>query len=463
MGCFCHKSLLSLGALLPSLDISASLALPGMGIPLGLSAYLNAAALPAEPWMPDPGWLTLPLPQLKLSMQAVATISAMASLRAQVLAQFGIDLLIPGQAMAMARIVATLNARMSLMANINPLAWLELARLNAAIDQVNLALSLGLLLPSPSMMLSLTVPGGIIPMPRWTSFTRAAEGAVPDDRRHRARLHRQPVGNLHGALRRGAAHHGPAVAPRARSPRDRWRGLTAALSAVASLQASLGISPLMLGFPAIQLRVQAEARRPEMPMLSAHFGISASPAQLPRAATVAAAPAPRHPQRARDQQRGGQPGDAGAGDGLAELAGAVTDPRGFQIGLPVCALALQLQASGSRSAPCCRRPAAQAATPRETRQRPPRPPEQSLLRRGEHVAAPLPRPRQSVQYGLAAEGLTDRKKPVLHFALKLPKSPSLQIPEGLCASVLKWDGRAALGHHPSHRTKYSPKLRASTG
>src|SRR5208283_4771592 len=142
MGCICHKSLGSLS--LPSLDISASLALPGANVALGLSAYLNAAGLPAAPWQPDPAWLSLPLPQLQLSMQAVATISAMASLRAQVLAQFGIDLLIPGQAMAMARIVATMNARLSLMANINPLAWLELARLNAAIDQVTLALSAGL-------------------------------------------------------------------------------------------------------------------------------------------------------------------------------------------------------------------------------------------------------------------------------------------------------------------------------
>src|SRR5208282_4292260 len=98
--------------------ISASVVLPGMDIPLALSAYLNAAGLPAEPWLPEPSWLSLPLPQQQLSLQAVATISAMAALRAQVLAQFGIDLLIPGQAMAMARIVATMNARLSLMANI---------------------------------------------------------------------------------------------------------------------------------------------------------------------------------------------------------------------------------------------------------------------------------------------------------------------------------------------------------
>ena len=52
MGCFCHKSLLPLSALLPSLNISATLALPGMGVPLGLSDYLNAAGLPAAPWVP---------------------------------------------------------------------------------------------------------------------------------------------------------------------------------------------------------------------------------------------------------------------------------------------------------------------------------------------------------------------------------------------------------------------------
>jgi hypothetical protein len=343
MGCFCHKSLLPLGALLPSLNISASLALPGMGVPLGLSAYLNAAALPAEPWMPDPAWLALPLPQLQLSMQAVATISAMASLRAQVLAQFGIDLLVPGQAMAMARIVATLNARLSMMAslNFNPLAWLELARLNAAIDQVTLALSAGLLLPSPSMMLSLTVPGGI-PMPRWTSFLALLKALCPMIAAT-AQLNVSLSANaeLAAALRIMARLSLPAlVAPQLMA------SLTAALSAVASLQASLGVSPLTLGLPAIQLRVQARLTA-LLPMLSAHFGISLPAGNLladllamllsllPQLPVVPSAFATSTVVNLAMQAQA-----------LAALNWQVPSMiPAVQIGLPVCALAAQLQAA----------------------------------------------------------------------------------------------------------------------
>ena len=142
MGCFCHS--FPPAGLLPSLNLSASVALPGADIPLSLSAWLNLRGLPALPWEPLPNWLGLPLPSLQLNLRAVATISAMAQLRAQVLAQFGLDLLIPGQALMFVRIVATMNARLSALVhrNFNPLAWLRLAGLNAAIDQINLALRL---------------------------------------------------------------------------------------------------------------------------------------------------------------------------------------------------------------------------------------------------------------------------------------------------------------------------------
>jgi hypothetical protein len=337
MGCFCHKSLLPLGALLPSLNISASLALPGMGVPLGLSAYLNAAALPAEPWMPDPAWLALPLPQLKLSMQAIATISAMASLRAQVLAQFGIDLLIPGQAMAMARIVATLNARLTLMANINPLAWLELARLNAAIDQVTLALSAGLLLPSPSMMLSLTVPGGI-PMPRWTSFLALLKALCPMiAATAQLNVSLSATAELAAALRIMARLSLPAlVAPQLMA------SLTAALSAVAALQASLGVSPLTLGFPAIQLRVQARLAA-LLPMLSAHFGISAS---VPNLLALLLSLLPQLPVVPSSFATSAVVNLAMQAQALAALNWQVPSMiPAVQIGLPVCALAAQLRAA----------------------------------------------------------------------------------------------------------------------
>jgi hypothetical protein len=268
MGCFCHGSMGALTLAMPSLNVSASLALPGADVAMGLQAYLNAAGLPAEPWLPDPAWLSLALPQLRLSAQAVATISAMASLRAQVLAQFGIDLLIPGQAMAFARIVATMNARLSAMASFNPLGWLEIAAVNSAIDQINLALSLGLLMPSASMMMSLTVPGGI-PMARWTGLLALLRALCPMV----AATAQLDIGltataDLAAALRVLANLSLPAlVAP------ELMASLTAALSAVAQLQLSLGVSPLTLGLPAVQLRVQARLSA-LISTLSARFGLS---------------------------------------------------------------------------------------------------------------------------------------------------------------------------------------------
>jgi hypothetical protein len=273
MGCFCH-SFPPVG-LLASLNLSASVALPGADIPLSLSAWLNLRGLPALPWEPRPNWLGLPLPSLQLNLRAVATISALAQLRAQVLAQFGLDLLIPGQALAFVRIVATMNARLSaqMHLNFNPLAWLRLAGLNAAIDQINLALRLGLLLPSPSLMLSLTLPGGI-PMPQWAGFLALLRALLPlIAAAANLNVSLTETAQFSAALRILARLSLPGlVAPQLMA------SLTAALSAIASLQASLGVSPLQLGFPAIQLRVSLKlsALLPNLPFVPTSFATSAS-------------------------------------------------------------------------------------------------------------------------------------------------------------------------------------------
>ncbi len=266
MGCFCHASL---GAL-PSLNLSVSVNMPGANIPLSLSAWLNARALPGLPWVPDPNWLTLPLPRLQLSAKAVATISALASLRAQVLAQFGLDLLVPAQVRAFARIVATMNVRLSAMAAVNPLGWLRLGALNSAIDQVTLALNAGLFAPPASLMLALTMPGGI-PMARWGNLL-ALLGLLAPMIAAAAQLNvsLSETAQLSAALRVMARLSLPALA----AP-QLMASLTAALSAIASLQASLGVSPLQLGFPAIQLRVQAKLAL-LLPALSAKLGLNLS-------------------------------------------------------------------------------------------------------------------------------------------------------------------------------------------
>jgi hypothetical protein len=268
MGCFC-RSFPPLG-LLPQLNLSASLNLPGANIPLSLSAWLNLRGLPCLPWQPNPAWLGLPLPSLGLNLRAVATISALAQLRAQVLAQFGLDLLIPGQALMFARIVATMNLRLSALANLtfNPLAWLRLAGLNAAIDQINLALQMGLLPPSPALMLSLTLPGGI-PLPQWAGFLAWLRGLLPlVSAAANLNISLSATAQFSAALRILARLSLPAlVAPQFMA------SLTAALNAVASLQASLGINPLVLGFPAVQLRVSLKLGA-LLGALSAQFGLN---------------------------------------------------------------------------------------------------------------------------------------------------------------------------------------------
>jgi hypothetical protein len=270
MGCFCRS--FPPAGLLPQLNLSASLALPGANIPMSLSAWLNLRGLPVLPWQPNPNWLGLPLPNLQLNLRAAATISALAQLRAQVLAQFGLDLLIPGQALMFARIVATMNVRLSALLNLNfnPLAWLRLAGLNAAIDQINLALQMGLLPPSPGLMLSLTLPGGI-PLPQWVGFLAWLRGLLPlISAAANLNASLSATAEFSAALRVLARLSLPALA----AP-QLMASLTAALNAVASLQTSLGINPLMLGFPAVQLRVSLKLSA-LLAALSAQFGLNLS-------------------------------------------------------------------------------------------------------------------------------------------------------------------------------------------
>ena len=269
MGCFCHATLGPLTLALPQLNLSEQLVLPGAAVPLRLSAWLSAHGMPALPWQPDPNWLNLPLPRLQLSMQAVATISAMAQLRAQVLAQFGIDLLVPGQARALARIVATMNARVAAIArlhpNFNPLGWIQLSALNNAIDQVQLALQAGLFAPPTNLMLALTMPGGL-PMLQWRRFLSLLRMLAPMIAAC-AQLNVTETAQLSVALRSLGQLRLPAlVAPQLMA------NLTAALTAMAQLQASFGVSPLHLGFPALVARVQAKLAL-LLPALSAALGI----------------------------------------------------------------------------------------------------------------------------------------------------------------------------------------------
>jgi hypothetical protein len=281
MGCFCQASATALAAQLPQLELSASLnlslGLPGADVAMALSAWLSARGLPAAPWQPDPAWLQQQLPMPQLSASAIATISALVQLRAQALAQFGIDLLIPQQANAFARIVASMNAHLavampatSAAATLNPAPLVMLANLNAAIEQVQAALTAGLLVPSPppGQMLALTQPGGI-PIGRWGGLLRPLRMLAPliaASLQLGASI--SDTVQLAAALRVLARINLPALA----AP-GLVASLSATLSAMASLNASFGAATVKAGLPAVRVQVQARLSA-LLATLSARFAIN---------------------------------------------------------------------------------------------------------------------------------------------------------------------------------------------
>lgn len=273
MGCFCHASLTALEAQAPRLalpavsldvqaDVSATVALdlapPGAGLIAALAAWLAARGLPATPWQPDPAWMTLNLPMPQMSASAVATISALVQLRTQVLAQFNIDLLVPAQVPALARIVATMNARLTASVALPSLdlsAWIKLAALNDSLDQVQAALRAGVLAPPVPMMMALQRPGGI-PIGQWSVLLAPLRRLAPlIAAAMQLNVSVTETASLAAALRLLAQVKLPALA----AP-DLMASLTVGLSAVVRLQASLRLDPLQQGPQAVAARIQAKLR-----------------------------------------------------------------------------------------------------------------------------------------------------------------------------------------------------------
>jgi hypothetical protein len=261
MICFCHRALQPLTAAMPALNVSVSVALPHANLARALADFLAARALPAPAWSPDPAWLGVTLPRMTLSASAMATISALAQLRAQVQARFGLDLVQPDQAAAFTGIVATLNARMSAIAtaSFNPHAWLQLAALSGAVDSLTLALQLGAPFAAPAEP---PMPGGA-PMSRWRQFL-AALGALAPLIAAATQLNVNLSENFTASLAAAVRPLKALVLPQAPSV-SAMASLTASLSAVAQLRASLGVEPLQIGLPAVRdmvaVRLAAVARQ----------------------------------------------------------------------------------------------------------------------------------------------------------------------------------------------------------
>jgi len=233
----------------------------GENVAQAVAQWLAARDLPAKPWTPDPAWVEKPLPQTQMGPREVATISALAQLRAQAQAQFGLDLLQPTQAHAFSRIVATMNARLATLAsqpavaNFSPKPWVRLASLNSAVDRVNAAMQSGALKPTPAQLSALTHPGAQ-PMSHWTPLVTQLRRLAPlVAASHQLKTSTTDPSQLAAALKTLSQLSVPAPAAAAQQV---MASLTAGLSAVDRLQTSLGVKPTQVGYHAVATMVRAK-------------------------------------------------------------------------------------------------------------------------------------------------------------------------------------------------------------
>jgi hypothetical protein len=216
-----------------------------------IAAALAPAGPPAPPWQPNPSWQNLTLPTPALSPQAMATISALAQLRADALQQLGIDLLNPAQAQAFSRLAATALARLQQLAQagvppiINASAWASLAQTNAAATQVQQALGLGML-PSPAP------PPPLAP---WQPLLRQLQALAPLIAAAK-QLGMDLAGNLAqqlaSALRPLLQVPMPALPPTSQMLAGSMVG---ALAPISQLRQAFGVDPLAQGLAAMQQMV----------------------------------------------------------------------------------------------------------------------------------------------------------------------------------------------------------------
>ena len=180
MGCFCRHVMVPP---VPAFDAALALELRAPSIVAALSASLSARWLPpAIPWAPDLAWLELRLPTVAMSAQATAAMMALVNARAAIMLAFNLDPLVPAHQVQLARIVATLNLRLALLA---PLAadwrpWSALALLNGQLDTIRLALSAGLF-ESAHLQLNVALAASAISpsLPSWRALLAQLMALLP--------------------------------------------------------------------------------------------------------------------------------------------------------------------------------------------------------------------------------------------------------------------------------------------
>ncbi len=272
---------------------SAPIANPDAAALQALAAWLASCGLPAPPWTPDPAWRDLQLPKPVLAAPSVATLQAFAQL--QVMAtSMGMNLMVPAQATAFARLAATVNARLAALAQqiapINPVPWTQLAATLTASDQANAALALGILPTPPPMAPPLSV---------WRPFLNALRPLLPT-----IAIANQLQLDLSANLAEQLAPMVRAMLqiqmPVMTATMPLMNSITATMAALAQLQAKLGIDPLAAGLPQVREMVAAQASatvskieqstgQPIAPMVAALPRIEYCPTLMAPPAVVAAA------------------------------------------------------------------------------------------------------------------------------------------------------------------------------
>jgi hypothetical protein len=294
MVCLCKSAMAQLQLALPQLDVSASVEIAAAADIGVLAGWLAQFGLPAAPWEPDIAWLDVQLPTISLSASAMATLSAFAQLRAMALA-LGLDLLVPTQALAFTRLVATLDARLSAMLSamlssgasplIDASAWMQLSATLTATAQVEAALQLGLF-PQPP-------PGP--PLALWRPFLASLRPLLPMiaiTGQLGISLSADLAIELGAMLRPMLQIQLP---PMPAASLSLMASLTASLAAIAQIGLSLGIAPLEVGLPEVRLMVAARVSA-TVSAIEASLGLSlpnllAILPQIPYCPTLMAPPA----------------------------------------------------------------------------------------------------------------------------------------------------------------------------
>ena len=267
MSCFCIASLPAL----PSLNLDASLSI-SVSAQASLDLYAQiSAGLPDLPW-PDlrlpglrlPGLRLPELPSLDISAGVMATLAATAQLKAMAQASLGIDLTTSFGITSIARLVATLDARMSAIAalNLNFAGWIQLAQINSVSLELSAVFQACLNVDArASAVFNMVVPPlswNVPSLPHISALLALS-----------ADLDVELIASL-------AATASAVAQATANITMDlsAVASLAAGVSAIARLSASLGVNPLQVGLP--RIRVLVAANFSAMVSLAAELGIDFS-------------------------------------------------------------------------------------------------------------------------------------------------------------------------------------------